>query len=51
MLGSSGFVERDDHEAATPADFDDDGQKLWIDGTIVGVVRVPGYFDLVIETI
>ena len=40
MLGSSGFVDWDDDEAAAAADFDDDGQKLRVGGAEVRVVRV-----------
>jgi hypothetical protein len=51
VFGSSGFVERDDDEAAASADLNDDGQELGVDGAIVGVVRVASYLDLVVGTI
>ncbi len=51
MFGSSGFVERDDDEAAASADLNDDGQEFGVDGAIVGIVRVPSYLDLVVGTI
>ena len=51
VFGSSGFVERDDHEAATPADLHDDGQELGVDGAVVRVVRVPSDLDLVVGII
>ena len=40
------LVQRDDNEAPAAADLNNDGQKLWIDGAIVGVVRVPGDLHL-----
>ncbi len=41
VIDATDFVERHDEETSASADFDDDGQELWIDGAKVSVVGVP----------